>query len=94
MSNPIATLLNIPAGTSGRITIGSRDYEYHAASARDGTTECLYRWNPGHGVGNPGFSLHLVPAAHHRMVLGQYLAGRDGVKRAEAEAITDASRHA
>lgn len=87
--NPIATLLNIPAGTHGRVEIAGRSYEYHAAS--NGISEGLYRWNPGHGVGNPCFSLALVPSTHHRMVLGQYLAGRQGVKRAEAEAIVNAA---
>lgn len=88
--NPIAALLNLPAGTHGRVTIAGRDYEYHAASP--GTAEGLYRWNPGYGMPNACFSLHLVPASHRAMALGQYLAGRHRVKRAEAEAITAAAR--
>lgn len=85
--NPIATLLNIEA-KSGAITINGREYDYMASDGRvGGTCETLYRRDAGHGVSNPGFSLHMTPASHHRMVLGGYLAGHQGVKRAEAEAI-------
>lgn len=90
MTNPIADLLNIPAGTNGRVEIAGRAYEYHAAKAD--TSEGIYRWNPGHGVSNSCFTLFFVPTSQHRMVLGQYLAGRQGVKRAEAEAIADTAR--
>lgn len=90
--NPIATLLNIEP-KSGIVVINGREYDYMASDGRvGGTCEGIYRRNPGYGGSNPCFSLHMVPAAHHRMVLGGYLAGRQGVKRAEAEAIvTDAT---
>lgn len=86
---PIASLLNI-APVRADVTIAGREYEYHGPTAH--TCETLYRRDAGHGVGNPGFTLSLVPASHHAMVLGQYLAGRQGVKRAEAERIVAEAR--
>ena len=85
--NPIATLLEIEP-RSGVILINGREYDYCAAEGRlGGISEGIYRRNPGWGVSNPCFSLHMVPANHHKMALGGYLAARQGVKRAEAEAI-------
>jgi hypothetical protein len=85
--NPIADLLKIPALQYGKqeITVNGTAYELYAA--HDRTCEGLYRINPGFGVGNPCFTLHWTPAAHHAAQLGQYLAGRRGVKRAQAEEI-------
>ena len=88
-ANPIAALLNLTPERQD-VRIDGRLYEYHAPSRA--FSEALYRKDAGHGVGNPAFSLALVPASHHSMVLGQYLAGREGVKRAEAEAIVAAAR--
>lgn len=87
--NPIATLLNLPIGRQTFI-VGGRSYDLYPAHGD--IVETLYRTNPGWGVSNPGFSMAFVPATHCAMVLGQYLAGRPGVKRAEAEAITAAAR--
>ena len=86
--NPIANMLGFEARRCD-FTLHGVAYEYHAAS--DVTCETLYRKNPGYGVGNPGFSLILTPASHHRMALGQYLAGKPGVKRAAAEALVIAA---
>lgn len=92
MNNPIASSLNIePAAGKQTVTIAGRAYELY--SAHGDTVETLYRVNPGMGAPNPGFTLHMTPATHHKLVLGQYFARpRDGVKRAEAEAIVDAAR--
>lgn len=89
--NPIAALLNLPAGAE-TFQANGQTFEYHAASAH--TTEGVYRKNPGYAVGNPCFTLFFTRASHHAMALGQYLAGRDakGVKRAEAERIVAAAR--
>lgn len=92
-ANPIADALGIaPAADKHLLTIGGRSYELYPA--RGATCETMYRVNPGHGVGNPGFTLHNTPDAHHAMQLDQYLAGRKGVKRAEAEAIVASARSA
>lgn len=86
--NPIAALLNLPAtGDKTVFTVAGADFELYHARPDACVCETLYRVNPGHGVGNPGFSLTWTPEAHHAMQLGQYLAGRPGVKRAEAEAL-------
>jgi hypothetical protein len=75
------------------LTIAGTAYELYPARDRDWIAETLYRVNAGYGVGNPCFSLHLTPVPHQAMVLGQYLAKpRNGVKRAEAEALTAAAR--
>ncbi len=87
-TTPIAALLGFEPRAKLTFTAAGKRYDYYGATAD--TSEGLYRSGPGHGVGNPCFSLGLVPATHHRMVLGQYLAGRAGVKRAEAEAIVAA----
>ncbi len=87
--NPIATLLNIPVGTK-TFKVGGRSYDLY--QAHGSVVETLYRTDAGHGVSNPGFTMAFVPASHGATVLGQYLAGRPGVKRAEAEAITAAAR--
>jgi hypothetical protein len=92
MNNPIATLLAIapvlPAEAKRVITVHGRRYELYGAAA--GTCETLYRLDTGFGQSNPGFTLALTPASQHKMQLGNYLAGRQGVKRAEAEALVDA----
>jgi hypothetical protein len=90
-TNPIATLLGIaPAADKRALHIGATDFELYPANGD--TVETMYRVNPGHGVSNPGFSLHLTSATHHAMTLGGYLAGRQGVKRGEAEAAVAAAR--
>jgi hypothetical protein len=91
-SNPIATLLGVGWASSPTILVMESGEKFELYRAAEGFCETLYRVNPGHGVGNPGFSLHLTPVEHHPRVLGNYLAGRDGVKRAEAEAITTSAR--
>lgn len=82
--NPIADLLSIEP-KSGTIVIDGLEFDYIAST--HGISEGIYRRNAGHGVSNPCFSLFWTPPTHHRMTLGQYLAGRRGVKRDEAEAI-------
>lgn len=90
--HPIADLLHIEP-TGGTILINGRAYDYMTGDGRiGGTCETLYRRDAGHGVSNPGFSLVMTPITHHCMVLGGYLAGRQGVKRTEAELlVTNAS---
>lgn len=93
MSNddPIAKLLGLePAPDKRTLTIAGRSYEL--MPRRGLICETMYRINPGYGVPNPGFSLAWTPASHHKMQLGNYLAGRPNVKRAEAEAIVEAAR--
>lgn len=91
MNNPIATLLAIapvlPAEAKRVITVHGRRYELYGAQT--GTCETLFRLDAGHGVSNPGFTLALTPASQHKMQLGNYLAGRQGVKRAAAESLVD-----
>lgn len=88
--NPIAELLNLTPVRQD-ITINGRRYSYHAGSEQYGTHETLYLENAGNGVSNPGLTLFFVPATPRKMVLGQKIARREGVKRAEAEAIVDAA---
>lgn len=83
--NPIAALLRIQPVRCDLEILGRR-YQYHPAGE---FAEAMYRNDAGHGVSNPAFSLKpWVAADRHTLALGQYLSGRrQGVKRAEAEAI-------
>ena len=93
-TNPIAGMLGVAAASppvTRRLTIGGARFELHAARAPY-ACETLYRVDAGHGVSNPGFSLYLTDPGHHAAALGRYLAGRQGVKRAEAEAVVAIAR--
>ena len=84
-TNPIAGMLGVAAASppvTRRLTIGGARFELHAARAPY-ACETLYRVDAGHGVSNPGY---------HAAALGRYLAGRQGVKRAEAEAVVAIAR--
>ena len=93
MNNPIAALLAISpvlaAGAKRVLTIHGRRYELYGATTT--TCETLYRLDTGFSQSNPGFTLALTPVTQHKMQLGNYFAGRPGVKRAEAEALVDAA---
>jgi hypothetical protein len=85
---PIAALLGFEPRAKLTFTAAGKRFEYYGPTPEG--VEGLYRIDPGHGVGNPCFALHMTPVSHHAMALGQYLACRAGTKRAEAEAIVAA----
>jgi hypothetical protein len=86
LSFPIAELLGL---TPAAIYVEVNGEKFQLCGGTHGTVETIYRVNPGYGVGNPGFTLFNTPEPQRKMQLGNYLANRPGVKRAQAEAIVD-----
>lgn len=92
--NPIHELLGlIPLAGWRQVSINGEQFELCAASKE--YTEAMYRKNPGHGVGNPGFSIHWGQK-DGKTQLGNYLHSnrpqKKGFTRDLAEALVDAAR--
>ncbi len=91
--NPIAALLGVRPAEPGRsrvVELSGRRWLLLAWSP--GSYEAIYRLDAGHAVSNPARTLNFVAEHQHLPVLAAWIAGRDGIKRPEAEAIVAAVR--